>query len=373
MTVRPYPFARWPQVPARQVQLLSRLARRHPLPEPAAAARELEALIGGPLRVRPGTPAMVGGDDEVDGPPPPEGTVAVVLRGPGPGDGAPVVVELDEALALSALTSALGATSPHPRGPRGPLSDGERGALAYLAARTLAAGLAEGWRVGAVVTTGKALRRACGPGPHTVWPADVHLGELRATARLRVPESAIDILPERRDAPEAARLAGIELTLVVEAGGARLPLSELGTARAGDVLVLDEALHAPGAHHRRVRVRLAGAHRTTWWCTATSEALRLDSVERASVAPIGKGRSMTDGNTMAEALERTGDAPIEVSVELARFTLPLEQLAHLRPGEVLLSGRAVGERVALRTGDRTLAVGELVDVEGEVGVRILGD
>lgn len=360
-------------MPRRQVHLVSRLARRQPLPDPAAAARALGALIGTPLRIRPGAPAVVSGDDGGDGTPQPDWTMAVVLLGPGPAEGAPVVVELDDALALAGLTSALGASSPDPGGPRGPLSDGERGTLAYLAARTLAAGSAEGWRVGAVVTTGAALRRAAGPGPHAVWPAEVHLGELRATARLRVPEAAIDALPEVRDAHGAARLGGLELTLVVEAGGARLPLSELGTARPGDVLVLDEALHPPGATHRRVRVRIAGAHRTTWWCTATPQALRLDSVERAPMAPIGKGRSMTDGNTMADALERTGDAPIEVSVELARFTLPLEQLASLQPGEVVLSGRAVGERVVLRAGDRTLATGELVDVEGEVGVRILRD
>jgi flagellar motor switch/type III secretory pathway protein FliN len=60
-----------------------------------------------------------------------------------------------------------------------------------------------------------------------------------------------------------------------------------------------------------------------------------------------------------------------VSVELARFTMPLEELGALRTGEVVATGRAVGERVTLRAGGHALAVGELVDVDGEVGVRLL--
>jgi flagellar motor switch/type III secretory pathway protein FliN len=60
-----------------------------------------------------------------------------------------------------------------------------------------------------------------------------------------------------------------------------------------------------------------------------------------------------------------------VTVELARFTLSLQQLAELREGEVLLTGRPLGESVTLRAGGRVLASGELVDVDGEVGVRVL--
>ena len=65
------------------------------------------------------------------------------------------------------------------------------------------------------------------------------------------------------------------------------------------------------------------------------------------------------------------DAPIELCVELARFTLPLEQLLALRAGEVWSTGRAIGEVVYLSAGGRKVARGELVDVDGEVGVRIL--
>ena len=65
------------------------------------------------------------------------------------------------------------------------------------------------------------------------------------------------------------------------------------------------------------------------------------------------------------------DAPIELCVELARFTVRLEDLLGLRVGEVLQTGRAVGEQVVLSANGRAIARGELVDIEGDVGVRIL--
>ena len=73
----------------------------------------------------------------------------------------------------------------------------------------------------------------------------------------------------------------------------------------------------------------------------------------------------------ADLSQLAGDAPIELCLELARFTLPLDELGALRPGEVLATGRPVGARVALSAGGRTVARGELCEVDGEIGVRIL--
>ena len=51
--------------------------------------------------------------------------------------------------------------------------------------------------------------------------------------------------------------------------------------------------------------------------------------------------------------------------------IPLGKLTTLAPGAVLETGVALGGPVELRVQGRTVARGELVDVEGEVGVRIL--
>jgi type III secretion protein Q len=119
-------------------------------------------------------------------------------------------------------------------------------------------------------------------------------------------------------------------------------------------------------------VRAAGARRTAWWCTAEAGGLRLERIEQLAELPLGEGRRMMgdEDTTTTTAVERLGDAPVEVTVELARFSLALEELGRIAPGEVLVTGRAVGERVVLRAADRAIATGELVDVDGEVGVRV---
>ncbi len=73
----------------------------------------------------------------------------------------------------------------------------------------------------------------------------------------------------------------------------------------------------------------------------------------------------------AAALDLAGDAPIALSVELARIEVTLSELASWRTGEVIATGRPIGERVTLSVRGRPIARGELVEHEGELGVRIL--
>ena len=60
-----------------------------------------------------------------------------------------------------------------------------------------------------------------------------------------------------------------------------------------------------------------------------------------------------------------------IRVELGRIIVRVSELAGLRPGEILTTGTPVGARVSLRAGEDVIATGELCDVDGEIGVRIL--
>jgi len=64
------------------------------------------------------------------------------------------------------------------------------------------------------------------------------------------------------------------------------------------------------------------------------------------------------------------DSPVVVRVEIGTVTLTAREWAALGPGDVLETGLRIAEPVVLRIGGREVARGELVDVEGEVGVRI---
>jgi len=72
----------------------------------------------------------------------------------------------------------------------------------------------------------------------------------------------------------------------------------------------------------------------------------------------------------SELAQIVGETPLVVRVELGSLEMSAAEWAALRPGDVLTSGRRLDEPVVLRTGGREIARGELVDIEGEIGVRI---
>ncbi len=59
-----------------------------------------------------------------------------------------------------------------------------------------------------------------------------------------------------------------------------------------------------------------------------------------------------------------------LEVELCRVELPLAELARLAPGAVLPLAIDRRGRVTLRAGEQAVARGELVEVDGALGVRV---
>jgi len=64
------------------------------------------------------------------------------------------------------------------------------------------------------------------------------------------------------------------------------------------------------------------------------------------------------------------DLPVPITIEVGRLTLRAGEVAMLGPGSVVETDRPIGVRAELRTGGKLLATGDLVDVDGKVGVRI---
>ena len=72
----------------------------------------------------------------------------------------------------------------------------------------------------------------------------------------------------------------------------------------------------------------------------------------------------------AELTQIVGETPLVVRLELGSLEMTAAEWAALRPGDVLSSGRRLEEPVVLRAGGREIARGELVDIDGDIGVRI---
>jgi type III secretion protein Q len=65
------------------------------------------------------------------------------------------------------------------------------------------------------------------------------------------------------------------------------------------------------------------------------------------------------------------DAHLELTVQLGTTRLSLRQLAELAPGQVIALGRPLAGPFEIHAGGTRVGSGELVDVDGEVGVRIV--
>jgi flagellar motor switch/type III secretory pathway protein FliN len=71
--------------------------------------------------------------------------------------------------------------------------------------------------------------------------------------------------------------------------------------------------------------------------------------------------------SIADALR---DAPVVLRVELGAVSLPAQQWAELRVGDIVETGKPLGSTVVLRVAGQALAEGELLNIDGELGVRI---
>jgi flagellar motor switch protein FliN/FliY len=76
------------------------------------------------------------------------------------------------------------------------------------------------------------------------------------------------------------------------------------------------------------------------------------------------------GKSVTAKFERVWDVPIEISVEVARTKAPLGDTLNLRPGSIVPLNRLASQPVEVRAGGRVLAVGEVVVIDEEFGVRI---
>jgi type III secretion protein Q len=165
-------------------------------------------------------------------------------------------------------------------------------------------------------------------------------GEVGGRARLLLPASAVRAL-RTPGAPEGPA-QGLRVPASLRAGVAALLPDELEALAPGDVVLFDAP--ADGA----MDLVLPGGARL-------------------------RGRRDDGGFHLEEMAmtERQAQLPITLEVELARVEISVGELARLEPGAALPLPVDRRGLVTLRAGERAVARGELVEIEGAVGVRIL--
>ena len=224
------------------------------------------------------------------------------------------------------------------------------------------------------------LARRCSAGTvlHVLGPSDAatHGSELyveatvlvagiayQAVATVSVPELTIS------EAPPLAALGELPIALTVVVGWSlaeRAAIWDFVPGNAwfpGDGLWLDTNFAGP--------VALASAGQD-WGIAA---ALSPDGKivlrgERVQLLPEA-GELMSDSEKSEGSLsEAVLSSPLVVRVELGTVSLTAREWAELAPGDIIETGQRMAEPVVLRIAGREVARGELVNLEGELGVRI---
>lgn len=165
----------------------------------------------------------------------------------------------------------------------------------------------------------------------------------RGGGRLLLPPAAVRAV--QGDPAGAVDEARVTVPASLRRGSAGLTPEELDALAPGDVVLLDPE-PAPDGDGPVALVLPGGARVVGQLAEDTLEIEEIDMNERRL------------------------QLPIRVEVELARVELTVADLARLEPGATLqlaLDRRGI---VTLRVGERAIATGELVDVDGAIGVRV---
>jgi flagellar motor switch/type III secretory pathway protein FliN len=87
--------------------------------------------------------------------------------------------------------------------------------------------------------------------------------------------------------------------------------------------------------------------------------------------PLLAAEANMDSEAKDALVASLGDVPVVVRVEIGEALMAARDWASLGSGDVVALGRRIGDLVLLRVGGVPLARGELVDLDGEVAVRIV--
>jgi type III secretion protein Q len=204
------------------------------------------------------------------------------------------------------------------------------------------------------------------PGLHVGVELKLDVGGVEGALRLWLPAPAVQTAAAE-EAPSpgtvAPQVAAASLVARVFAGGSVLDAADLGALGPGDVVLLDGIQLQDRQLRGNARLIAPTFHLTGAFTDAGF------TVERARCRANPQESPMS--TPPPPPLDEGAALPVEVEVELARLRMPLSELAMLKPGAVLALHMNASEPVLLRVGDRAVARAELVEVEGEVGARIL--
>ncbi len=157
--------------------------------------------------------------------------------------------------------------------------------------------------------------------------------------------------------PAARELPDVPVPITVRLPPLGLTAEELASLRCGDILL-------PGLPSDPETLPIAVGHEFDGTARRTADGYRLET-------PLMNRKANASTPDEAPSLLETGDLTLDVSFDIGRTTIALQDLPALQPGYVIAIPDALPDRVAVRINGKAVARGELVTVGEQLGVRLL--
>ena len=319
-----------------------------------------------------------------------------------------VVVELDPNLAAHLIERLLGGDGSQVPAMLAPLSALEAGVLSFLllhALRHFHDGWENGRELGLVLDRFAADLHQLGPAlevDDTLVQVQISAscGEVNGGLRIFLPSALVTrhfgSAPAQAQVTEhelaymrrqLARLPEAQVTARLVAARVELSPVDIANVGQGDIIVLEQPTLRKTADglEGELFVQLGMGKNGGFLAhlrndASQAEQLLLEVVkimvqeqppeQGTSAEDAGDGGARPPDDNLGETAGLLRDIDAAVVVELGRLRLNTSQVVRLRAGQVLRLSRGPTDPVDLVVGNKIFARGELVEVEGELGVRL---
>lgn len=159
-----------------------------------------------------------------------------------------------------------------------------------------------------------------------------------------------------------------------KAGWAEI-LKETCNAAAGEMLArsgtrcrLEKFEEATGQNKVTRAFELRSAERS--WVVLVREDLRNPASVASAAKPASAAAARAPASRLSPGLELLLDVELEASLRFGSREMPLGEILDLGPGDVVQLDRHVADPVDLIVGDKIVARGEVVLINGNFGLRV---
>ncbi|HEY6727690.1 MAG TPA: FliM/FliN family flagellar motor switch protein [Polyangiaceae bacterium] len=169
---------------------------------------------------------------------------------------------------------------------------------------------------------------------------------------------------------ELRRLDGIPLCLPLIGGACIAQREALAALVPEDVLLPDGGFWLNADFRGSLALGSEARTRAVFFEIVGERSAKLVGVGDLPVAPDTPMPENHETEVERSVAEAVLDAPVLVRIEVASVSMTASDFVSLRPGAVIETDQRIGQLATLRVAGREVATGELVNVDGQLGVRI---